>query len=268
MNMDLVLRHFFVLFRDRKLNKRHPDSFMRTRLTISSRPASVIQQAVAILAEWIEPEHLRLGGGTALAARWNHRVSTDLGFFSASVEADTLFYSDFEQMLSDLLNFASIGRISSTDLRITQRVIVHFTIQQVPISFGRTDTIHGDSTAEVEAISGVVLSSNEDILTKKLQCRIASNSEITARDTYDFIVAASKDSDALSSAWSRLDRHMKNNVIELYRERDRIISPIEAASGPRGLIQATYSEVIPDLWNHARELFTSELSYRPLNHST
>lgn len=238
---------------------------MSIRLTISNKPASVIKDAVAILGQWIDPTLLRLGGGTALAARWHHRTSTDLDFFSASEEADSLFYKRHPQMMADLVKLASDGRISSRGLRMTELTVVHFEIDDIPISCARTDVIHGDSLDEIEAKTGVVLSSNDDILTKKLRSRVASNHEVTVRDTYDFLVATKRDRSALKSAWFGLHEEMKINVIELFREMRNSTDPMQMASGPRGLVDSEYPELIHDLWGHALRLFASDLEYQPID---
>ena len=50
------------------------------RLKLHPSPAAAVGTAVRVLSEWIPVERLRLGGGTALEARWRHRSSTDLDF--------------------------------------------------------------------------------------------------------------------------------------------------------------------------------------------
>ena len=59
------------------------------RLKIHPAPARAVRTAVAVLSEWIGIEHVRLGGGTALEARWHHRTSTDLEFFALGRHALT-----------------------------------------------------------------------------------------------------------------------------------------------------------------------------------
>lgn len=56
---------------------------------------------------------------------------------------------------------------------------------------------------------------------------------------------------------------MKINVIEVYREMNLSRDPIEMAGGPKGLVEPRYPVLIPDLWNHAYELFASNLDYQP-----
>ena len=62
------------------------------RLQLDPAPAKVVGTAVHILSGWIGVEHLRLGGGTALEARWHHRSSTDLDFFFSLGPCDEVEY--------------------------------------------------------------------------------------------------------------------------------------------------------------------------------
>ena len=64
------------------------------RLRIAPEPAKAVVKAVEVLSRWIDPEHLRLGGGTALEARWHHRDSTDLDFFVLGRQEGTTMTDD------------------------------------------------------------------------------------------------------------------------------------------------------------------------------
>ena len=47
-------------------------------VSLPNGPDESLQQAVRFLSSWIAPPDYRLGGGTALAALWGHRHSTDI----------------------------------------------------------------------------------------------------------------------------------------------------------------------------------------------
>ena len=91
---------------------------MPARLSIHPGPARSVDAAVRVLSGWIDVEHLRLGGGTALEARWHHRASTDLHFFAQGAHVDTLFYERAEDMVQNLEGLAVEGAISSQDIRL------------------------------------------------------------------------------------------------------------------------------------------------------
>ena len=49
---------------------------------ISGNPGIVLRRLAPALLSWLGGEGRVLGGGTVLAARWQHRVSTDIDLFT------------------------------------------------------------------------------------------------------------------------------------------------------------------------------------------
>ncbi len=206
--------------------------------------------AVEVLSRWIDVEHLRLGGGTALEARWHHRSSTDLDFFTLAEHADIVFYERLDEMTKDLGELALAGTIARENIRLVQRKILHFQI--------------GNTPDEAELDTGVLLSGNKDILAKKLDDRLVGNGLATERDAYDFAVARSRAPDDLAYAWDILTRHQKGVVLDIYRE-------LAVAYGQeprhrdivRPLADVRHGSIASDLWSHVHKMFASELSYIP-----
>ena len=220
--------------------------------------------AVEVLSRWIDVEHLRLGGGTALEARWHHRSSTDLDFFTHAEHADIVFYERLDEMMEDLAELASAGTIARENIRLVQRKILHFRIGDTPVSWGSTRLFHEDPRDEAELDTGVLLSGNKDILAKKLDDRLVGNGLATERDAYDFAVARSRAPDDLAYAWNLLTPHRKGVVLDIYRE-------LAAAYGReprrtdlvRPLTDVRHGRIASDLWNHVHRMFASDLSYVP-----
>ncbi len=88
------------------------------RLQLDPSPAKAVGTAVDVLSRWIDGEHLRLGGGTVLEARWHHRSSSDLDFFTLAEHADIVFYERFEQIAKDLTELASAGTVADRDIQL------------------------------------------------------------------------------------------------------------------------------------------------------
>ena len=230
---------------------------MPASLDIHPVPARAVEAAVRILSAWIDVEHLRLGGGTALEAHWHHRASTDLDFFAHGTHADALFYERAEDMVADLERLAVDGAISSRNIRLTGRNIIHFHIGDTPVSLGRTDMFHDDPCEEVEAKTGVVLSGIKDILAKKMCDRLGHNQLATERDAYDFIVARTKAPDDLAYAWRMMSGFMKEAATGMYRE-------LAQDAGPAlELDDARYGNIAAGLWRHVVRMFESDLEYAP-----
>ncbi len=54
----------------------------RAELEIAGNPGVVLARVASTLLTWLGPEGCVLGGGTVLAARWQHRVSMDIELFT------------------------------------------------------------------------------------------------------------------------------------------------------------------------------------------
>ena len=231
-------------------------SLKPARLPIQPGPAKAVGTVVDLLSRWIDRNHLRLGGGTALEARWHHRASTDLDFLALAEHADVVFYERFHRVLEDLEQLARDGVVAAEGLRTTGRTIVHFRVGETPVSFGRVDVLHGDPGDEVEYATGVLLSGTRDILAKKMYNRLGSNRLATERDAYDFAVARTTAPDDLTYAWGLMPEYMKEIAVGLCRERAERGPPLE-------LDEARYAPLARDVWGHVVRMFESDLEYVP-----
>ena len=231
------------------------------RLSIAPEPAKAVGRAVEVLSRWIDREHLRLGGGIALEARWHHRDSTDLDFFVHSDYGDTVFYEYADQMVRHLVELAHERMVAPIGIRMTERRVLHFRIGDTPVSVGRTETLHGDPSGELEAITGVQLSATEDILTKKLRDRLGGNQIVTERDAYDFIVARTLAPDALRYAWRETPEDRRLNAADMYRSL--VAGDTLTTLAGQQLIDPAYPQVADHLWEYAADLFDSGLALTP-----
>ena len=229
------------------------------RLQIHQQPRASVLIAKRILARLIDLDEVFLGGGTTLEARWHHRESTDLDFFSTGEAVDTLFYRDQQKLESVLKEFGDLGLISDRNVVRLDSAVLHFQIGHTPVSLGRTDEIHGFSD-EVEHESGIRLSSTEDILTKKLYNRLCLNGLATERDAYDFVVARTFDPKSLAYAWDYIGGvHRENVKLHL----DSVIeNPLEEGEGRRVRAPA-YPLLSENVWTEVSKLFQSDLEYMP-----
>lgn len=226
------------------------------RLRLRDAPARAMGPAVELLSRWVDPKHLRLGGGTALDARWHHRDSTDLDFFCASEHANGLFYARMDELKNDLRRFAAAGRISREGLLVTQRTIVHFLVGNTPVSFGRVLGFHGDPRDEVEDSTGVVLSGTRDILAKKMFNRLGDGGQLVDRDAYDFAVAGTLAPNDLAYAWNLLHDEAKQHVLELCRSA-KSVPPTSS------LRNAAYPVLAADIWTRVLKMFETDLRRVP-----
>ena len=231
------------------------------RLKLHPGPARTVGTAVEVLSTWIDVGRLRLGGGTALEARWHHRSSTDLDFFFSPGEAtpSALFHKDFDDIRMDLHRMVRDGVIAKEGVLLNGRDHIQFRIGGTPVSFVRTPRFHNDPRDEVEHETGVILSGTRDILAKKMFNRLGINRLTTERDAYDFAVARTLAPDDLAYAWAIMSDDMKQEAVRAYRD----LAEGGTRTDSHALTNPQHGHIAADLWLHVFKMLDSDLDYVP-----
>ncbi len=168
-------------------------------LDLPRGPAELLEAVRKPLADHLGEHRIRLGGGTALAARWAHRHSTDVDLFVDHTTYEGLFrnrhrFSADIELHTGTVEQLGVGPgytiIVLQDGEITVLATPSFTDQ--PVS---GDTVRG---------TRVALESNAEVLAKKLAHRLATYYIFVPRDLYDIAVARRLDSGALDTAFATI----------------------------------------------------------------
>lgn len=165
-------------------------------LDLPRGPAELLEAVRKPLADHLGGEqNICLGGGTALAARWTHRHSTDVDLFTGH-EAYANLYRNSDRFSADVelhtraVEQLGVGHrytlIALRDGEIT--VLATTSLTDQPVS---GDTVRG---------TRVPLETNAEILAKKLTYRLAEYHIFVPRDLYDIAVARRLDPEALDTA--------------------------------------------------------------------
>ena len=184
----------------------------RHERTVEDIPAPqgiVAQRIFEMLARVVAPEHLSLGGGTVLAARWGHRKSLDVDLFCqpdvyaelgpksrAEIEALIKQIPGCEQEATWCEDIATYAEIDGIEATVLPR----------PAAMGskRATMLRGTKLR---------LQSSEEILYRKIVGRMYEAGEITVRDTYDVACALREDPGALQAAVGHIDEEILEDVI-------------------------------------------------------
>ncbi len=146
-------------------------------------------------------KHLRLGGGTALAARWNHRHSTDVDIFVEPVPYRHFHWNTGGRFNLDLTAAAPVDRL------VIGRDGAYISFEGLPghVSVAPVRGLPDDPrSADTVAGTDVPLETTAEILAKKLCFRMAGDKELLARDLYDIAFASRRDPAALQTALDAL----------------------------------------------------------------
>ena len=169
----------------------------RNGLALPEGSQRIFDEVVPLILEFIPPERLQLGGGTALAARWQHRDSFDIDLFTAPSTYREAIYdqcSRFQARLDELPR----SRIATLGLEGCTVYCEHGRVELVASSPQTRHSRSQDSTRDPM----IALETNVEILAKKLHRRMLSHGRIVPRDLYDLAVARHLEPEALEGAWS------------------------------------------------------------------
>lgn len=184
-----------------------------------------------------------MGGGTALAMRWGHRLSTDVDL-AVDVAAFTRMNDERRPEIGEALeSLKERGEITKFGYR---RHIIEMHFPTGPVSLVGSALSGSEATSdEAELHTGVKLVRTEEILLSKIIGRTLGRGSLLVRDGYDLASAIELDPEPLNNAasrlaedeWSALERHMSMVV----GQRRRIILG-------RPLIEPKNPELARDPW--------------------
>ncbi len=188
-----------------------------TERKLPEGPDRIFELAEPVLSRHFDPSSYDLGGGTALAAVWRHRHSTDVDLFMDSAAYRAVSMND--ELRASLEN----------DLRDALhpiRLDVMRGFIKVLAPDGEITLSTSDAPIEIErpfphrvAGSSVAIEPPELVIARKIQGRMMGNGVFVVRDMYDIAAASVLDRGALVAA---LDTMTVEERDALRSELDRL----------------------------------------------
>lgn len=201
----------------------------------------------------IQEHELRLGGGSALAALWDHRFSTDVDLVCSREVFDRALDREGRLLLRDYLCLKRSRGEGISAIRVAPGIVGWKTatgpVSIVPSHLPDSLKPWSDHTVEGTAVR---LASVESVLRGKLMGRLLTMNVATDRDGYDFAVALLNAPD------------VARGVVETAPDtRDAILSAIIAAAGNIGvgrrLLKPAYKKIASDPWGEALRILEQGL---------
>ncbi len=170
---------------------------------IPSPADAILGQVAPALLQVLGHGEILVGGGTALAARWRHRRSTDIDMTVSSKVFDRAF-----GRVPALLAAASVTNIRHGRGWLTG------TCTEGEFSISNTAPLltSPQGPADRERRFGIALEQTAETLARKLRLRMFGNGEFVARDLYDICTAHEQDPSALDTALSVLTQNMADEI--------------------------------------------------------
>ncbi len=221
----------------------------RTRIVIEGSPGIVLKRVAPLFSTWLGKDGCVLGGGTVLASRWQHRVSTDIDLFTDHNSYRQRIVARRDEVLSALEQLVAETGEGSVEvergwLRVSfvEGPATLMTIPRPTVIDDYSESAHG---------TNMPLESSAEILARKLQSRILDLGEITERDLYDFLAAKRHDPESLSRALRSVTAG----------ERAAIASELEALpanwSSGEPVREPAWPDLVRNLARNARNLFAA-----------
>ena len=167
-------------------------------------PAELFETVRGTLGEYLGGQHhMRLGGGTALAARWAHRHSTDVDLFIGTAPYERLFTErlSFRDHVQRHLGAHAVDVDSGL-------ATIHFRqneqLGEVTLATSPPLTRLPTSSDTVRN-TPVHLEATSEILAKKLHYRMFLQGRLLPRDLYDLAIASQHEPGSLHSALRAVD---------------------------------------------------------------
>lgn len=158
---------------------------------ILSFPASLTEN-LTLVYEWLKDYTnmaIEIGGGTVLAARWQHRLSTDIDLFYNTQDEREIFNSGTkDEWLDHLTEQQKRGNVHSWNHYFDGD---SWYTEYGPVSLFRTvkDDVKLGKAVDIERETGILCQTTSNILFNKIQGRIIHDYQYTARDLYDIACA-------------------------------------------------------------------------------
>lgn len=167
-----------------------------------------LERSLKVTLDWLKPfagSEVFLSGGTVLAARWAHRLSTDIDLFYDVSQGNSAFTSEsLAAWIAFLRGEAAAANIEGlrvyadgTAWRTSDGEVSLFKTWRFPDLLGEFE--------DTEASSGLSCETTADILFKKIRGRMAFSRRYLARDLYDIVCAKILEPESLDKAISILD---------------------------------------------------------------
>lgn len=178
-------------------------------LRLPDGPRQLLAAAYPVLSRYLGDRYITLGGGSALAARWKHRHSTDVDlFFQDPVRHRRIYRSPdrFRKAVESIDGFRAFrfaidgGEISFKDRSGSVSWIHSIAVTAIPVS------------SQVAEGTTIPLETSAEILAKKLHYRLVAAHQHLPRDIYDLAWAARFAPESCAEAIATLNSDARNSL--------------------------------------------------------
>lgn len=194
----------------------------------------------AFLDRWLPRSAYAIGGGTILAARWHHRLSTDIDLFVEEQALNDALKPNAWREIGEALDREAIDE-TITDLVLSSTGF-SFITSNGPISFYSIPYLTANAiSSEREDSTGIYAEHSAEILFEKLRGRMVNASRYVARDLYDVVVSYGVERASLDTAMATLSSLERDSLRYDVEQGDASVGDLHRVLAP------AYPELVSDL---------------------
>ena len=179
-------------------------------LGIPPTTVRAVQIFVTALAPHLAEGELRFGGGTALQARWQHRLSTDAELF-----CDPQTYATAVRVSGEAMERAlrDVSATTAGEETFVDQIATYTRIEGVEVTILPAATLaHPSGSGKFVPGTAVETLTSAEILAGKLVHRLTGAGIAEPRDIYDLAMAREHDPVALRQAVAALTANQRKEV--------------------------------------------------------
>ena len=169
-------------------------------LQLPPEQAEMLRIAEDLLTPLLGAVNYRLGGGTALAAFWRHRYSSDIDLFTDERTYRLVFGDDPVRHQDIAGGMAESLGAHSASVRRGHLKLALSAHKEVSLMTSAPPPVHDCLTAGHVQDSQVRIESPSVVLARKIVYRMGRNGDLTGRDLYDIVAARAFAPEALALA--------------------------------------------------------------------
>ena len=209
-------------------------------LTLPTALQEDLDWFVEFLDPWFPRSCYAIGGGTALAARWEHRQSTDIDLFAEEQQFREIFGPHtWQKICEELAQRQANSEIKELSVQPTGFA---FDAHKSAISFYAVPHVTNKPLSlDTIGSTGLRVEETTEIVFKKLRGRMVNSSTYVARDLYDIVVCYGLDRAALNLAFASLSEFERQALRYDVQTGETSVDNLDRVLSP------SYPDLIADL---------------------
>ena len=227
-------------------------------------PPSMLIESIRLLERSLgisSDTGLRLGGGTALAMLWEHRLSTDVDLAMPGIALQNAVRSGYGRIQPALVALREQGIIKQ--FRVSGAGSISWRLADgnevsVSCAWGARS-----APRDMEAITGIPLSPVLDILRGKLVGRAIGSGRLLARDGYDLCMATHREPNTFRKLIDEVHRDERD---QLYGLMSRIQNSKRRIIEGRPLLDPSDPQMAHDPWGEFGKIVNSLIEFSHPTH--